>query len=92
MLRNRFVSVLAIAAFAGVLVTGGCVSAATKPPAAAATASVRAAAATGGAANIVIYGVNTDGAYWHAIVSEVTALVRMRPTYTRRWWHARSDR
>lgn len=71
MLRNRFVSVLAIAAFAGVLVTGGCVSAATKPPAAAATASVRAAAATGGTANIVIYGVNTDGAYWHAIVSGV---------------------
>jgi hypothetical protein len=71
MLRNRFISVLAIAAFAGVLVTAGCVSAATKPPAAAATASVRVAAATGGTANIVIYGVNTDGAYWHAIVSGV---------------------
>jgi hypothetical protein len=71
MLRNRFVSVLAIAAFAGVLVTAGCVSAATKPPAAAATASVRAAAATGGTANIMIYAVNTDGAYWHAIVSGV---------------------
>jgi hypothetical protein len=70
--RNRFVSVLAIAAFAGVLVTAGCVSAATKPPAAAAaTASARVAAATGGTANIVIYGVNTDGAYWHAIVSGV---------------------
>ncbi len=68
MLRNRFVSVLAIA---GVLVTAGCVSAATKPPAAAATASVRAAAATGGTANIVIYAVNTDSAYWHAIVSGV---------------------
>ena len=72
MLRNRLVSVLAIAAFAGVLVTAGCASAATKPPAAAAaTASARVAAATGGTANIVIYGVNTDGAYWHAIVSGV---------------------
>jgi len=71
MLRNRFVSVLAIAVFAGALVTGGCVSASTKPPAAAATASARAAAATGGKANIMIYGVNTDGAYWHAIVSGV---------------------
>jgi hypothetical protein len=71
MLRNRFVSVLAIAAFAGVLVTAGCVSAAVKPPAAAATASARAAAAPGGTANIMIYGVNTDGAYWHAIVSGV---------------------
>ena len=71
MLRNRFVSVLAIAACAGVVVTAGCVSAAAKPPAAAATASVRVAAATGGTANIVIYGVNTDGAYWHAIVSGV---------------------
>lgn len=71
MLRNRFVLVLAIAVFAGVLVTAGCVSAATKPPAAAATASARAAAATVGTANIMIYGVNTDGAYWHAIVSGV---------------------
>jgi hypothetical protein len=70
MLRNGFVSVLAIAAFAGVLVTGGCVLAATKPPAAA-TSMARAAAATRGTANIVIYGVNTDGAYWHAIVSGV---------------------
>jgi hypothetical protein len=69
MLKNRFVSVLALAALAGVLVTAGCVSAATKPPAAAATASARVAAATGGTANIVIYGVKTDGAYWHAIVS-----------------------
>jgi hypothetical protein len=69
MLRDRFAAVLAIAAFAGVLVTAGCVSAATRPPAAAATASARAAAATRGTANIMIYGVNTDGAYWHAIVS-----------------------
>ena len=30
-----------------------------------------AAAATEGKANIMIYGVNTDGAYWHAIVSGV---------------------
>ena len=71
MLRNRFVSVLAIAAFAGTLVTAACVSAATKPPAAGATASARVAAATGGTANLMIYGVNTDGAYWHAIVSGV---------------------
>ena len=71
MLRNRFVSVLAIAAFAGVLVTAGCVSAATKPPAAAVMPSARVAAATGGTANIMIYGVNNDGAYWHAIVSGV---------------------
>ena len=70
MLRNGFVAVLAIAAFAGVLVTGGCVSAATKPPAAAASMA-RAAAATDGMANIMIYAVNTDGAYWHAIVSGV---------------------
>jgi hypothetical protein len=27
--------------------------------------------ATGGTANLMIYGVNTDGAYWHAIVSGV---------------------
>jgi len=45
------------------------VAAAAKPQAAAATASARAAAATGGTANIMIYGVNTDGAYWHAVVS-----------------------
>jgi hypothetical protein len=53
--RNRFVSVFTIAAFAGVLVTAGCGSAATKPPTAAATANARVAAATGGMANIVIY-------------------------------------
>ena len=68
---NRFVAMLAIAAFAGALVASGCVSAAAKPPAAAATASTRAAAAPGGTANMMIYGVNTDGAYWHAIVSGV---------------------
>jgi len=49
----------------------GCVSAATRPPAAAATASTRTVAATGGTANLMIYGVNTHGAYWHAIVSGV---------------------
>src|SRR6516165_6502965 len=63
--RNRIVAMLAIAAVAGALVAGG-VSPATK-----AQASARAAAAAGGTANIVIYGVNTDGAYWHAIVSGV---------------------
>ena len=68
--RNRVAAMLAIAAVAGALVTGGCVSAATKPPAAA-TASARAAAATGGTANIMIYAVNTDGAYWHAVISGV---------------------
>jgi hypothetical protein len=62
---------LAIAAVVGALVAGGCVSAATKPPAAAAPASPRAAAAPGGTANLMIYGVNTDGAYWHAIISGV---------------------
>jgi len=61
---------LAIAAVAGALVAGGCVSAATKAQAAA-TASARAAAAPDGMANIMIYAVNTDGAYWHAIVSGV---------------------
>jgi hypothetical protein len=71
MRRNRAVAMLAIAVFAGALVTGGCVSAATKPVAAAATASTRAAAAPGGTANIMIYGVNTDGAYWRSIVSGV---------------------
>src|SRR5262245_30504220 len=69
MRRNRVAAMLAIAAVAGALVTGGCVSAATKPPAAA-TASAR-AAATDSTANIMIYAVNTDGAYWHAIVSGV---------------------
>jgi hypothetical protein len=68
--RNRIAAMLATAAVAGALVAGGCVSAATKPPAAA-TASPQAAAAAGGTANIMIYGVNTDGAYWHAIVSGV---------------------
>lgn len=70
MLRNGSVFALAIAAFAGVLVTGACVSAATKPPAAV-TSMAQVAAATGGTANIMIYGVNTDGAYWHAILSGV---------------------
>jgi len=70
MYRNRVATILAMTAVAGALVTGGCVSAATKPLAAA-TASARAAAATGGRANIMIYAVNTDGAYWHAIVSGV---------------------
>ena len=37
----------------------------------AAVASARAAAAPGGTANLMIYGVNTVGAYWHAIVSGV---------------------
>ena len=69
--RNRVAAMLAIAVFAGALVADGCVSATTKPPTAAATASARAAAATGGKANIMIYGVNTDGAYWHAIISGV---------------------
>ena len=64
--RNRIVAMLAIAAVAGALVAGGCVSPTTK-----AQASARAAAAPGGTANIMIYGVNTDGAYWHAIVSGV---------------------
>ena len=68
--RNRFTVMLATAAFAGALVAGGCASAATGAPAAA-TASARAAAVTSGTANIMIYGVNTDGAYFHAIVSGV---------------------
>ena len=80
--RYRVAAMLAIAAVAGALVTGGCVSAATKPPAAVA-ASARAAAATGGTANIMIYAVNTDGAYWHAIISGVIgdygAAVRIYP-------------
>ena len=71
--KKRFVSTLAIAAFAGALVTGGCASAATTPPAAAAAASGRAAAAAGGTANIMIYAVNTDGAYFHAITPETIA-------------------
>src|SRR5215469_3017369 len=69
--RNRIAAMLAIAAVVGALVAGGCVSAATKPSAAAATASPPAAAAPGGTANLMIYGVNTDGAHWHAIVSGV---------------------
>jgi hypothetical protein len=66
---NRVLSVLAVAA-CGVLLTGGCVSAAARAPAST-PAATRAAAATGGTANIMIYGVNTDGAYFHAIVSGV---------------------
>src|SRR5262245_12386216 len=68
--RYRVAAMLAIAVFAGALVAGGCVSATTKPPTAA-TASAGAAAATSGKANIMIYAVNTDGAYWHAIISGV---------------------
>jgi hypothetical protein len=69
MRKNWLVTVLALAA-CGVLLTGGCVSAATKAPAPTrAPAAARAVAATDGKANIMIYGVNTDGAYWHAIVS-----------------------
>lgn len=71
MRKNRLVSVLTLAA-CGVLLTGGGVSAATMaPPATRAPAMARAVAAAGGKANIMIYGVNTDGAYFHAIVSGV---------------------
>jgi hypothetical protein len=71
MQKNWFVSVLALAV-CGVLLTGGCVSAATKSPAATrAPAAARVAATASGRANIMIYGVNTDGAYFHAIVSGV---------------------
>jgi hypothetical protein len=69
--RNRFVSMIAIVACAGALVTGGSASAVTASPAAATAASARAAAATRGTANIMIYSVNNDGAYWHSIVSGV---------------------
>ena len=55
---------LAVAALAGVLATGGCVSAAATP-------SARPAAATRGTANIMIYAVNTDGAYWYSILTGV---------------------
>jgi hypothetical protein len=58
MYRKLFLSVLAIA-FAGVLLAGAGAAAASAP------------AAAGGTANIMIYGVNTDGAYWHAVVSGV---------------------
>lgn len=76
MRKTWLLPVLTLAA-GGVLLTSGCVSAATKAPAPAtapapttkAPAPVRAAATAGGTANIMIYGVNTDGAYWHAIVS-----------------------
>ena len=75
--KNWLVSVLTLAA-CGVLLTGGGVAAAARSPAAAkapaaagAPAAARAAAATRGKANIMIYGVNTDGAYWHAILSGV---------------------
>jgi hypothetical protein len=65
MRKNRILSALALAA-GGVLLTGGCVAAASRAPAVA-----RAGTATSGKANIMIYGVNTDGAYWHAIFSGV---------------------
>ena len=72
MRKNRLVPVLTLAA-CGVLLAGGCASAAaTKAPAeTTAPVAARAASATGGTANIMIYAVNTDGAYWHAIVSGV---------------------
>ena len=57
--RNWFMSLLALA-FAGLLATGiGAAAAASAP------------AAAGGTASIMIYAVNTDGAYWHAIMSGV---------------------
>jgi hypothetical protein len=68
--KNWLVPVVTLAA-CGVLLTGGCVSAATNAPPATMAAAASAAAATGGKANVMIYGVNTDGAYWHAIVSGV---------------------
>jgi hypothetical protein len=71
MRKNRLMSVLTLAA-CGVLLTGGWASAATEAPAATgAPVAARAAAAAGGTANIMIYGVNTDGAYFHTIVSGV---------------------
>jgi len=72
MQKNWFGSVLALAV-CGVLLTGGCVSAAARAPAAAARApaAARAVTAAGGTANIMIYSVNSDGAYFHAIVSGV---------------------
>jgi hypothetical protein len=70
MRRNWLVSMLSIAA-CGVLLAGGGASAAAKTQAVGAPAAPRAAAETGGKANIMIYGVNTDGAYWHAIISGV---------------------
>jgi hypothetical protein len=70
MRKNWLVLVLTLAA-CGVLLTGECVSAATKAPAATTAPGAAGAAATEGKANIMIYGVNTDGAYWHAIVSGV---------------------
>jgi hypothetical protein len=63
-------SMLAIAVFAGTLLTGGCASAAAKAPAAASVPAARAAAAPG-KANVMIYSVDSDGAYFHAIVSGV---------------------
>jgi hypothetical protein len=66
MKRKRSLSILAMAASAAAMVTGGCAAAATAAP----PASPR-AAATAGTANIMIYSVNTDGPYLHAIVSGV---------------------
>ena len=71
MRKNWLGSVLALAV-CGVLLTGGCVSAAARAPAATrAPAAARAVTAAGGTANIMIYSVNSDGAYFHAIVSGV---------------------
>ncbi len=67
MQRKHLVSMFATAGSAVAMVTGGCALAATAAPAASATA----AAATDGTANIMIYSVNTDGPYLHAIVSGV---------------------
>ena len=69
MRKTWLLPVLTLAA-CGVLLTGGCVSAATNAETTA-PAAASAAAATGGTANLMIYGVNTDGSYWHSMVSGV---------------------
>jgi hypothetical protein len=68
MRKNRLVSVFAIA-FAGVLLTGGCVSASAQVARTAAATAVRTLAVAGGKANIMIYAINSDGPHFRTIVT-----------------------
>lgn len=68
MRKNRLMSVFAIA-FAGVLLTGGSVSATARAARTAAATTARTLAAAGGKANIMVYTINSDGAHFRAIVT-----------------------
>jgi len=68
MRKNRLMSVFAIA-FAGVLLTGGCVSATAQAARTATATTARTLAAAGSKANIMVYSINSDGPYFRAILT-----------------------